>query len=43
MRDDDVFGPLPAIGANTRAVLADYGFSAGEISALIDAGAAIQA
>jgi crotonobetainyl-CoA:carnitine CoA-transferase CaiB-like acyl-CoA transferase len=39
---DDLYAPLPAIGADTRAVLADYGFTASDIDALIDSGAAIQ-
>jgi len=43
MQDEELFGPLPAIGAHTREVLAGYGFSAEEISALIGADAAIQA
>lgn len=34
--------PLPAIGEHTREALADYGFSAEEIAALIEAKAAIQ-
>jgi crotonobetainyl-CoA:carnitine CoA-transferase CaiB-like acyl-CoA transferase len=43
MQDEEVFGALPAIGAHTREVLADYSFSANEVDALIDAKAAIQA
>ena len=36
-------GPAPAMGQHTAAVLAEAGFSSAEISALIDAGAAMQA
>jgi crotonobetainyl-CoA:carnitine CoA-transferase CaiB-like acyl-CoA transferase len=43
MQDNNVFGPLPAIGEHTREVLADYGFGTDEIDLLIDTGAAIQA
>jgi crotonobetainyl-CoA:carnitine CoA-transferase CaiB-like acyl-CoA transferase len=42
MRNKTRYQPLAAIGAHTREILADYGFSENEIAALIDSGAAIQ-
>jgi crotonobetainyl-CoA:carnitine CoA-transferase CaiB-like acyl-CoA transferase len=35
--------PAPLLGEHTREVLAEYGFSAGEIDALIESGAVVQA
>jgi alpha-methylacyl-CoA racemase len=37
---DEAFTPPPRMGEHTRAILADAGFSAGEIEALVQAGAA---
>ena len=36
-------GAMPQAGEHTRAVLAEYGFSGGEVGALLDAGVAAQA
>jgi alpha-methylacyl-CoA racemase len=38
-----VYGPAPALGEHTRELLAGAGYSAGEIQALIDSGAAAEA